>query len=87
MKSLVKYLGCGSVSYDRESISFVVTKFEDITDKVIPFFDEYQIVGVKFQDYQYFKRVTELMKNRDHLTPEGLDLIRKIKANMNKKEI
>ena len=86
MKSLVKYLGCGTVSYDRESISFWVTKFQDITDKVIPFFDEYRIVGVKFQDYLDFKKVAGLMRNRDHLTPEGLDLIRKIKANMNKKE-
>jgi len=32
-------------------VYFVVIKFKDITDKVIPFFDKYLIQGVKTLDF------------------------------------
>lgn len=84
MRSLIEYLGCGNVYNDSETVQFVVTKYNDLTDKVIPFFDRYKIVGVKFQDYLEFKKVIELMQKKAHLTSEGLDQIRKIKAGMNR---
>ena len=85
LKSLIEYLRCGNVYKESEgTVQFSVTKYKDLTDKVIPFFDKYKVVGVKFQDYQDFKKVSELMKNGDHLTAEGLDSIIKIKAGMAK---
>ena len=76
---------CGNVYKESEgTVQFSATKYKDLTDKVIPFFDKYKDVGVKFQDYQDFKKVSELMKNGDHLTAEGLDSIIKIKAGMAK---
>jgi predicted GTPase len=65
-------------------VNFIVKQFSDITEKIIPFFDKYKIVGIKSQDYQDFKKVAELMKNKAHLTSEGFDLICKIKEGMNK---
>jgi hypothetical protein len=49
MKSLIAYLGCGRVEeyLKRSMSSFVVSKFNDITDIIIPFFDKYPIHGVK----------------------------------------
>jgi hypothetical protein len=44
----------------------------DLSEKLIPFFDKYKIIGVKYQDYLEFKRVVELMKKKDHLTVAGL---------------
>ena len=41
-------------------------------------------IGVKFKDFDDFKRGSLLMKNKAHLTPEGLEEIRKIKMGMNK---
>lgn len=86
MKSLVSYLGCGRYvpRNNKDFGEFIVTKFEDVTEKIIPFFEEYQIVGSKSKDYSDFKKVALLMKNREHLTAEGLENIRKIKAGMNK---
>jgi len=40
--------------------------------KFLPFFDKYQIVGVKLQDYLDLKKVAELIKTKDHLTTLGL---------------
>jgi len=53
-------------------------------EKVIPFFDKYLIVGVKSQDYEDFKQVVLMVKDKKHLTSEGLNLIKKIKGGMNK---
>ena len=83
MRSLVEFLKCGVIFKNREAIYFRVTKFHDITDKIIPFFEKYRIHGVKALDFADFCQVAELMKNKKHLTAEGLDQISKIKAGMN----
>ena len=83
MRSLVEFLKCGVIFKNREAIYFRVTKFHDITDKIIPFFKKYRIRGVKALDFADFCQVAELMKDKKHLTAEGLDQIRKIKAGMN----
>jgi len=61
-----------------------VVKFSDIIDKIIPFFEKYPLQGAKLADYKDFKRVTELMLTKAHLTKEGLEEIRQIKAGMNR---
>jgi hypothetical protein len=86
MKSLTEYFNCGSC---RErtgglAVDFSVDRFSDLTDKIIPFFKQYCILGVKSEDFKDFCRVAELMKENKHLTPEGRDQIRQIKAGMNK---
>ena len=48
------------------------------------FFVKYPMLGGKALDFANFCKVAELMKNKSHLTPEGLEEIRKIKAQMNK---
>jgi hypothetical protein len=86
MRSLEEYLNCGNYqpSANRDAGDFVVTKFSDIDEKIIPFFKKYQILGVKASDFADFCKVAQLMKNKDHLNQEGLEEIRKIKAGMNR---
>lgn len=62
----------------------VVSKFNDITDIIIPFFDKYPIHGVKSLDYINFKEIALLIKEKDHLSIEGIEKIKRIKSNMNK---
>jgi hypothetical protein len=85
MKSLINHLGCGRTELDPRGpvVNFVVTKLSDITEKIIPFFDKYPIVGVKAKDFADFRKAAEIMKDKGHLTPEGLEQIQKIKASMN----
>nr|ATI20393.1 LAGLIDADG endonuclease [Juglanconis oblonga] len=73
----------GSEPCGKAGISFRVTKFKEITEKVIPFFDNYPILGSKLKDFKDFKGITKLMASKAHLTPEGLIKIRKIKSLMN----
>lgn len=84
MMSLIEYFGCGNVYQSRNAIDFRITKFKDLEDKLIPFFDKYPLQGVKYLDYLIFAEVVELMKNKAHLTKEGLAQIIKIKARLRK---
>lgn len=52
MRSLVQSFDCGHVTKDREAFNFKVTKFDDITKKIIPFFQNYKIEGVKAKDFK-----------------------------------
>jgi len=63
---------------------FIVERFSDLTEKIIPFFKEYCILGVKSEDFKDFCLVAKLMEEKKHLTREGIDQIRIIKAGMNK---
>jgi hypothetical protein len=51
MRSLVEFFGCGAVYKNRETYKFMVNKFSDINEKIIPFFVKYPVQGKKFLDY------------------------------------
>ncbi|RPB17875.1 homing endonuclease [Terfezia boudieri ATCC MYA-4762] len=76
MKSFGEFFGCGKY-YDTKGI-------EGGNFIIIPFFENYPIVGVKYLDYVDLCKVAEIMKINGHLTPEGLDQIRIIKGGANK---
>jgi hypothetical protein len=52
----------------------------DIEYNIIPFFEKYPLQGFKLLDYVNFCKVAKLMKEKSHLTAEGLEEIIKIKA-------
>ena len=90
MNSLISYFDCGYIKIKNKSqftwLYFIVTKFSCaryIDEKIIPFFSKNKILGVKLQDFKDSCKAAELIKNKYHLTEEGLDQIRKIKAGMN----
>ena len=47
MRSLVEYLNCGRLIRKRDVYEFQVSKFSDIVDKVLVFFEKYPILGKK----------------------------------------
>ena len=85
LRSFIKYFGCGNV-YLRagDACDYKVSKFSDIVNIVIPLFQKYRIEGVKGKDFNDFSKVAELIKQKKHLTQEGLEQIRIIKAGMNR---
>lgn len=87
--SIKKVLGCGNIiKYStRNIIKLKISNFKDVYYKMIPIFNKHKIIGVKSLDYLDFCLVVELINKKDHLTKEGLEKIRKIKSNMNKRRI
>jgi hypothetical protein len=54
MQSFVDYFQCGkyfSVS-GQEAGHFIVSSLSDIVEKIIPFFNEYKLIGEKREDFQ-----------------------------------
>jgi hypothetical protein len=84
IRNIVEYLGCGNVYLHKELVSIEIYKINDLNLKVLPLFEKYPILGAKLLDFHGFKQVAELMENKAHLTKEGLDKIRQIKAGMNR---
>nr|QBM09629.1 hypothetical protein [Dactylella sp.] len=89
LRSFIVYLGCGyfSVRSNQLGGDFLVVSFSEIYDKVIPFFAKYQVLGTKRLDYLDFCEVAELIKNKLHLTKEGLEKIISIKKGMNRRRV
>ena len=84
MKSFILFFQCGTIRKRSDAIDLRVYKLSDITDKIIPFFLKHPIIGVKALDFADWCEVAEMMNNKEHLTPEGLENIKKIKAGMNR---
>jgi hypothetical protein len=51
--------------------SYSVSGVKDLCQVIIPFFDKYPILGYKAYDFQDFKEVVYLMKDKQHLTQDG----------------
>jgi len=64
-------------------VEFYVSGYKDIINIIIPFFNKYPIHGAKAFDYADFCKIALLIEDKAHLTKEGLDKIRKMKAAMN----
>lgn len=80
LTSLQNLLGYGSVNkHYPNAVTFSTTKFSDIMECLIPFFDKYKIIGVKSKDYPDFKKVAQLMEKKAHLTIEGQMLFVELK--------
>jgi hypothetical protein len=86
MKSLVKYLDCGRYEsvLGHDHGNYVVTRFTDICNIIIPFFEKYPLQGIKVEDFNDFRKVAEIMNVNGHLTQSGLKEIRLIKAGTNR---
>ena len=89
LKDIITYLNCGRYykSPGRNEGQYLVTIFSDINDKLIPFLNEYPLLGTKQNDYLDFVQIAELIKSKAHLTNEGLEKIKLIQSNMNRKRI
>jgi len=80
-------LGCGNIyrlEYERYAkwrphVKFKVSNFADISQKVIPFFKRYPLQAKKRFEFEKFCYVAELIKKKQHLTPEGVELIQALK--------
>lgn len=86
LTKFIEYLGCGiieKVTTRPNSITFIVYKFRDIFEKIIPFFQRYPLQGIKYMDYKDFHEVAKIMNNKFHLTDEGIKRIKSLKSGIN----
>ena len=86
LKQIQSFFGVGAIQTIKSSSSVIyrVTNQKELIEIIIPFFDKYPLLTQKRADFELFKSVIILMKNREHRTREGLLKIVNIKASINK---
>jgi len=57
LRSFISFFGCGFFNYHRGKSQtgsgvFIVRKFTDISDKILPFFKDHTIKGIKSEDFK-----------------------------------
>ncbi|KAF1107987.1 hypothetical protein B8V09_03535 [Streptococcus agalactiae] len=67
---------------ENDLIEFRITSIKELA-VIIDHFDKYPLITQKFADYILFKQAYELVKQKDHLTSEGVQKIVNIRASMN----
>lgn len=84
--SLISIFNCGRYisKPGKDCGEFIVEKFTDVRDKVIPLFEKFKLHGLKSKNFEDFNKAAMLINNKAHLTRDGLDEIKKIKGRMNK---
>jgi hypothetical protein len=85
LRSFVTYFKCGQYVHPlhRDWGYYQCTKFSDIYNIIIPFFNQHPILGVKAKDLLDWVTAAEIINKGDHLTIEGSSKIINIKASMN----
>ena len=73
----------GNVHRHNDACYYRIGNFSGITENIIPLFKKYPILGEKSKDFSDLCEVLEMIKDKKHLTEEGLEQIRLIKAGMN----
>jgi intein-encoded DNA endonuclease-like protein len=91
LQQIQKTLDCGRIyhlNYERYGwnphVELKVSSIREITDKLIPFLNQYPLRAKKRLSYQYFLQAVEIFKDKQHLTLEGIEQLRNIRKKMNK---
>ena len=66
-----------------QSIQYRVQSIKDFAI-IIDHFDKYPLITQKRVDYELFKPAFDIIKNKEHLTSEGLIKIVEIRASLNR---
>ena len=85
LQLIEKFFGCGAIyinhRYDNHTENlyrFCVRNIQDLNGKVIPFFESNNLKTAKIKDFEVFRKVVNLMINKEHLTSKGFQKILKI---------
>jgi hypothetical protein len=62
---------------------YKISNFKDLCNIIIPFFNKYPLYGTKLTNFNEFVKAAEIIKHKEHLTPEGLKKLHEIKSRMN----
>ena len=88
LHALKSYFGCGVVRRNHgDRMAYRVRKREHLMQHIVPFFMKHQLKTKKRLDFIKFRKVLLRMEKGDHLTPEGLEAIRMIAAQMNRGQL
>lgn len=92
LEKIQKYFKVGYIydlNYQRYGwfphVKYSVHNLRDLNEKIVPFFKKYQLKGKKAKDFRLFCQATKVFEKKGHLLMSGIEKLKKIRQNMNKK--
>lgn len=87
MHLFIQFFNCGKVTVRSNTLTprcdFLVQDTSFLLDKIINHFDLYPLLNLKQKDYLCFRQAILLIKERKHLTKQGLEKIQSLNLEMN----
>ena len=79
------FFNCGAVRYSRSdrTYKYEVRSIKEITNRIIPHFENYPLQGDKQQNFKRFKIICHLVHSNQHRNKEKLALIIEQAYSMN----
>ena len=94
LESIQEYFDCGKIyrntrhdNHREDLFRYCVRSNNDLTAKIIPFFESRPLMTAKQNDFESFARVVGMMRDGEHLRADGFEKIRTISATMNRRKI
>jgi hypothetical protein len=89
LEAIRRRLDCGYIKSNHaknerdQTFVFVVRNRQDLSEKVIPFFERCRLYTEKWEDFQKFKAIVGKMVKDEHLSIEGFSGIVRLAYSMN----
>jgi len=86
LHALKSFFGCGVVRTNNgDRMAYRVRGHEHLSKNIVSFFEKHSLKTRKQVDFLKFRDVVNLMNRGEHLTRDGVDRIRSIAEQMNRK--
>lgn len=90
LEKLQSFFGCGRIFINRRHDNhrenlyrFCIRSFKDLEEKIVPFFKENKLQTAKKKDFDIFAKIIHLMKDKKHLSENGIKKIIILATKMN----
>lgn len=85
LQALKSHFACGVVRKNHgDRMAYRVRSLEHLNERIVPFFLKHPLKSKKRIDFEKFRSILSMMEAGEHLTPEGVEAIRRIAAQMNR---
>ncbi len=85
LHALKAYFGCGVVRTNHgDRMAYRVRGLKHLIEIIVPFFEKHSLKTKKRIEFINFRRILLRMQKGEHLTPQGLEVIRCVKEKMNR---
>lgn len=96
LEAVKKVIGCGNLyqldfgryrGYEQKNwqphVKFRVSNFQDISEKVVPFFEKYPLFGTKQKSFKVFSEIVKRIEKGEHLKEDSLEQLKLLVKSLN----
>lgn len=80
MYAVKRYLGFGNINFTETWCRFETESVHNLSNVLVPLLDTVKLLGSKRNKYIVFRQVFTMYKNKEHLTSEGLNIIKQLQT-------